>query len=370
MTMPTFAISLQTAFFLDHTFYSLTIQDVVQETHDTVTLVFEPSASFPKDYKAGQFLTIRSIMNGQDVRRAYSLASSPSADKNMAISIKRVKDGEMSNWLADYARAGMSLEVMPPLGNFVFQPHPTQRRWFMLYAAGSGITPIFSILKTILTLEPQSFVSLLYGNRHENDIIYRDQLAQWVLRYPSRLKVLHTLTQPSESWFGQTGRITVELIHDTLESLKPITPFEETHVYMCGPAGMMDEVTEVAANQGVKKSNIHRESFTSSLDEASKEAAIEEFKITNRSVTIHLDGDVFEVQVLPKTTILEAALEVGVDMPYSCQSGLCTACRGKCVSGKVHMDEREGLLDEEIEEGYILTCVGHPLTDDVVIEMG
>lgn len=355
---------------MDHHFYPLRIQQVIHETYDTISLVFAPHPAFPTDYLAGQFLTLLATINGESVRRAYSLCSSPSADKELAVSIKKVDGGEMSTWLLEKAQPGMTIEVMPPVGNFVYQPHFTKRRWFMLYAAGSGITPIFSILKTILTTEPQSFVSLMFGNRTEANIIYKEALHALLLRFPSRLKVLHTLSKPDSNWFGHTGRISVDLIHDTLESLKPVTPFEETHVYMCGPVGMMDEVVEVALKQGVPKANIHRESFTSSIDEAAKVAVIEELKIVDQTITIYLDGKTFQVEVSPKTTILDAALDQGVDMPYSCQSGLCTACRGKCLSGKVHMDERDGLLDEEIEEGYVLTCVGHPLTADVVIEMG
>jgi ring-1,2-phenylacetyl-CoA epoxidase subunit PaaE len=132
---------------------------------------------------------------------------------------------------------------------------------------------------------------------------------------------------------------------------------------------MMDTVSQVTQAQGVKKENIHRESFTSSVDELAKASAVETMKITERNIQINLEGKNYKLTVGPKTTILDAALDADIDMPYSCQSGLCTACRGKCLSGKVHMDEREGLSDEEIEEGYVLTCVGHPLTDDVVIEI-
>ena len=355
---------------MDHHFYPLRIQDVIKETPDTISLVFEPHPAFPNDYLAGQFLTLLATVNGKSIRRAYSLCSSPSADPALSVSIKKVDGGEMSTWLLENAQPGFSIEAMPPVGNFVYHPHTSKRRWFMLYAAGSGITPIFSILKTILTTEPQSFVSLMFGNRTEADIIYKDVLKDWQLRYPARLKVLHTLSKPDANWFGSTGRISVDLIHDTLESLKPVTPFEETNVFMCGPVAMMDELVEVALNQGVPKSNVHRESFTSSIDEASKEAKIEELKIVDQTITLLLDGKTYQVKVSAKSTILDSALDQDVDMPYSCQSGLCTACRGKCVSGKVHMDERDGLMDEEIEEGYVLTCVGHPLTSDVVIEMG
>ena len=354
---------------MDSHFYSVKVDEVINETSDTVSLFFSPHPSLSSDYLAGQFLTLRANFEGESVRRAYSLCSSPASDKRLAVSIKKVEGGKMSSWILENVKPGFELEVMPAIGNFVFKPHATKKRWFMLYAAGSGITPIFSILKTILTTEPQSFVSLMYGSRTEADIIYRSQLEQWLVRFPSRLKVLHTLSQPGPTWFGERGRIDEELIMHTLEHLKPVTPFEESQVFMCGPQSMMDVIESVVHAQGVKKDHIHRESFTSSVDELAKNAATVAFHIMERTVQINLEGKSYQVKVGPKATILDSALDMDIDMPYSCQSGLCTACRGRCISGKIHMDEREGLSDEEIEEGYVLTCVGHPLTDDVVIEM-
>jgi ring-1,2-phenylacetyl-CoA epoxidase subunit PaaE len=354
---------------MDHHFYSLQIEEVRQETADTISLIFAPHPSFSSDYLAGQFLTLKAQINGESVRRAYSLCSSPVSDKRLAVSVKKVDGGKMSNWILENAKVGFSIEAMPPIGNFIFQTHASKKRWFMLYAAGSGITPVYSILKTILSTEPQSFVSLMYGSRTQEDIIFKNDLDNWVTKFPSRLKVLHTLSQPGMDWYGERGRIDEELIMHTLEHLKPVTPFEDTVVFMCGPQAMMDTVSQVTQAQGVKKENIHRESFTSSVDELAKASAVETMKITERNIQINLEGKNYKLTVGPKTTILDAALDADIDMPYSCQSGLCTACRGKCLSGKVHMDEREGLSDEEIEEGYVLTCVGHPLTDDVVIEI-
>jgi len=355
---------------MDHHFYSLTVDEVRQETLDTVSLVFIPHPSFSNNYLSGQFLTLKADIGGESVRRAYSLCSSPVVDHRLAVSIKKVEGGKMSNWILENAKPGFSIEAMPPIGNFIFQLHVSKKRWFMLYAAGSGITPIFSILKSILISEPQSFVSLMYGSRTLADIIFKDELDQLLVKHPAKLKVLHTLSQPGLDWYGERGRIDEELIMHTLEHLKPVTPFEDTIVFMCGPQSMMDIVSEVTQAQGVKKENIHRESFTSSVDELAKATAIETMHIIERTIQINLEGKSYKVPVGPKTTILDAALDADIDMPYSCQSGLCTACRGKCVSGKVHMDEREGLSDEEIEDGYVLTCVGHPLTEDVVIEMG
>jgi len=354
---------------MDHHFYSLRVEEIRQESLDSISVIFESNEHF-KEYLAGQFLTLKSEINGESIRRAYSLCSSPVANEPVAVTIKHVPGGKMSEWISSNLKPGSRMEVMPPVGNFVFRPHAQKKRWFMLFAAGSGITPVFSMIKTILLSEPQSYVSLLFGNRTEEDIIYRKTLQELSDKYPSRFKVIHTLTQPSGSWFGETGRIDEELIMHTLSLLKPVSPFEETQVFMCGPHGMMDIAAKVALEQGVKKENIHRESFTSSIDEASKEEAVATFEMKDQKVQINLDGKTYSVQVQKGVSILDAALDNNIDMPYSCQSGLCTACRGKCTSGKVHMDEREGLSDEEIEEGYVLTCVGHPLTDDVVLEMG
>jgi ring-1,2-phenylacetyl-CoA epoxidase subunit PaaE len=354
---------------MDHQFYSLRVVEVRQESPDSVSLVFENHSQF-NHYLSGQFLTIKANIEGEYIRRAYSLCSSPVAGEPLAVTVKKVTGGKMSSWIYDKVKGGSMLEVMPPIGNFVFRPHSSKKRWFMLYAAGSGITPVYSMLKSILISEPQSFVSLLFGNRTTQDIMYKDSLQTLCDKYPSRFKVVHCLSQPDENWFGERGRIDEELIMHTLEYLKPVSPFEETLVYMCGPVQMMDVASVVVEQQGVKKENIHRESFTASIDKAAIEASVEELEIRDRTIEVQLDGKSFQVLVSRGKTILDAALDKDLDMPYSCQSGLCTACRGKCLVGKVHMDEREGLSDEEIEEGYVLTCVGHPLTDGVVIEMG
>ena len=277
----------------------------------------------------------------------------------------------MSNWACTEIHAGMELQLMPALGNFVFQPHASKKRWFMLFAAGSGITPVFSILKTILASEPQSFVSLLYGNRSQEDIIYRNELQRLVDAHPSRLKVIHVLSQPQAGWFGEIGRIDESKIMQLIEDLKPVSPFEETQVFMCGPAAMMDAITPALLSQGVKADCLHREKFTRPLEDILSEAQPEpEDSGTHSKLRILLDGKWHEFEASRKETILDAALHHGLDMPYSCQSGLCTACRGMCKKGKVRMDETEGLSDEELQEGYVLTCVGHAASAEVEIEIG
>lgn len=354
---------------MDHSFYKLKVEAVSKETPDAVSIRFEKHPAFAQ-YKAGQFITLRILQDGKEVRRAYSLCSSPLENDGPAISVKEIPGGKMSPFLVHQVRVGDELELMPPIGNFVYQPHLSTRRWFVLFAAGSGITPLFSILKTILMSEPQSFVSLLYGSRKEEDIFYKQAWQDLVKRYPSRLKVIHTLSQPSENWFGETGRISENLIGQIIEDLKPVTPFAETRVYTCGPAEMMDEVQRVCQTQGVPADKIFRESFSADLDEATRKAIEEQGEVDESQVEILLDGDWHQLVVPRGKTILDAALDEGLDMPYSCQSGICTACRALCKEGKVAMEEREGLSDEEIEEGYVLTCVGHAQSARLKLEVG
>jgi ring-1,2-phenylacetyl-CoA epoxidase subunit PaaE len=274
---------------MDHHFYELNIKELRRETPDAVSLVFEKHPAFA-EYLAGQFLTLKMKLGGEEIRRAYSLCSSPLAGESPTVTVKKVDGGKMSTFLVDQLSEGQKLEVMPPIGNFVFRPHLTKKRWFMLFAAGSGITPLFSILKTVLLSEPQSYVSLLFGSRNESSILYHKELEEWVRRYPSRLKVVHTLSQPSSDWFGETGRIDEPCIMQHLEYLKPVSPFDETCVYMCGPQAMMDEVTKIVHTQGVTRDHIFRESFTSGIDEATKQAVAETLEIKDRQVEIRLNG--------------------------------------------------------------------------------
>lgn len=354
---------------MDHHFYSLRVKEVRQETPDSLSLVFDSHPAF-RNYLAGQFLTLKAVIGQEEVRRAYSICSSPAMDEEIAITIKRVEGGKMSNWVLRQVVPGMMLDLMPPLGNFVFQPHSSKKRWFMLFAAGSGITPVFSILKTVLASEPQSFVSLLYGNRSQDDIIYRSELQKLADAHPARLRVIHVLSRPSEGWFGETGRIDEHKIMQLIEDLKPVSPFEETQVYMCGPAAMMDTITPVLLSQGVKQDCLHREKFSRTTEELLRDHQADDGdEGLNARIRILLNGKWHEFEAPKKTSILDAALDHGLDMPYSCQSGLCTACRGKCLKGKVRLEESDGLSDEELKEGYVLTCVGHAVTSEVEIEI-
>lgn len=351
-------------------YYDLRVKEIIRETKDAISIVFEQPASGNIEYKSGQFLTLIAPIQGKEVRRAYSLCSSPFVDKDLAVTVKRVESGLMSNWLADTLKVGDTLKVMEPMGQFTTEYRPNNKRHIVMFAGGSGITPMISIIKSILSQEPESIVSLIYCNRDIDSIIFRDALEKWQTTYEGRLHVIHILDNAPMNWQGYSGLLNKDMLTKLFERI-PDWGIEKTTYLMCGPEGMMKNVASLLAEYQIPQEKIFKESFvqgTIDKEQEKEEAASGEWKA--REVTIRYDGEEYKILVEPHKSILETALDQGIDLPYSCQSGLCTACRGKALSGKVKLDEEEGLSQSERDEGYVLICVGHPLTDDVVIEIG
>jgi ring-1,2-phenylacetyl-CoA epoxidase subunit PaaE len=359
---------------MSNSYHTLKIADITRETSDAVTLHFEQPQNQTINYKPGQFLTLIIPFEGKKERRSYSLSSIPH-ENTLSVTIKRVPGGKVSNYLLDNATVGQEIEIMEPLGNFCITCDAAETRNVILLGAGSGITPLMSILKGVLREEPNSKVTLLYGNRDENSVIFKDQLEQLRAENPDRLQIAYIYSQPKQNC-EYRGRMNQSLMIKILERLQ-LSRISNGLYFMCGPEGMMDEVKKALSVLHVPSDKVFRESFVSSKltgepdsNEHGNVSATDEDEITTQTVTIIYEGSEYSVTVNPDQTILEAALDQDVDLPYSCQAGLCTACRGKCLSGKVHLDEREGLSDAELDEGYVLNCVGHPLTSDVVIEIG
>lgn len=353
-------------------YLQLRVREIVQETDDAVSIVFEQPEPKIK-YKPGQYLTLSPVIGGKKIRRAYSLCSSPLTDAYPAVTVKRVEGGLVSNYLNNTLKPGDTLEVMSPLGNFVVEPEEGRNRHLILIGGGSGITPLLSIAKSILFAEPESQISLIYANRNEHSIIFHQQLQELEKTYANRFRITHVLDQAPVSWECPTGLLKPEMLKQLLEQLPRSAP-EQTEYYLCGPEGMMENVLKTFQELQIPKERVHKESFLPGTAQkipggADPVAAAGDDVLQARMVTIILDGEEYKFMVNPEKTILETGLEQDIDMPYSCQSGLCTACRGKCLSGKVKLDESDGLSDGELEEGYVLPCVGHPLTDDVVIEI-
>jgi ring-1,2-phenylacetyl-CoA epoxidase subunit PaaE len=349
-------------------FFHLQVKEVVQETADSITIHFWHPLNEVIKYKAGQFITIIANIDGKKVRRSYSMSSSPTADTAIAVTIKRVAGGLVSNWLNDNVKAGDFLEIIEPMGNFYIEPDFNKQRHIVLFAAGSGVTPLMAIAKTILKSEPNSKVSLIYGNRNEQSIIFKNAIVGLESQFRGRFEVIHVLSKPSETWVGGFGHINQA---QTVYYTKQLgVDYDEAEFFLCGPTGMMDEVIKSLQMFKVPSSRINKENFNAPMVEDDESPAADtDSSLSAQTVKVIYDGDehVFEVQ--PHQTILEAALELDIDLPYSCQAGMCTACLGKCVEGKVKLDEEDGLTEKEIKNGMILTCVAHPLTAGVVIEI-
>ena len=350
-------------------YFDLTVKDIVHETKEAITIVFEQPAK-KINYKSGQFLTLIVPMSGKDVRRAYSLCSSPFVDQDLAVTVKRVDNGLMSNWLPENLKVGAKVKIMEPMGQFTTEFKKENKRHLIMFAGGSGITPMMSIIKSTLTQEPESICSLIYCNRDIDSIIFKNTLDTMQTTWEGRLHVIHILDNAPMNWQGYSGLLNHDMLTKLFERI-PNWGIEKSTYLMCGPEGMMKNAETLLAEQHIPKEKTFKESFVQgTIDKDVKKEAAPVAENKAREVTIRYDGQEYKVMVEPNRAILETALDQGIDLPYSCQSGLCTACRGKAISGKVKLDEEEGLSQSERNEGYVLTCVGHPLTDDVVIEIG
>lgn len=351
----------------DDRYIRLKVKEVRRETSDAVSLIFQPPAE-GLAYEPGQFLTLIMTIDGKKVRRAYSLCSTPFLNEDPAVTVKQVEGGIMSTYINKHLKAGGSIEAMKAMGQFVTSYDPSRKRHLILFAGGSGITPLISIAQSALLRESSSIVSLVYCNRDVSSIIFRDKLDILKEKYEGRLRVVHVLEQPPQEWQEYSGRLDEQKISSIIDEL-PQLSLTETEFFTCGPEPMMDIVFASLRQLGFPEDQIKKESFSTSESSPSFVVSAEE-KAEAKPVKIILNGEEHTFDVPANKTILETGLGLDIDMPYSCQSGLCTACRGKLLSGEVKMDEDDGLTEAEKQEGYVLCCVGHPLTDDVVIEIG
>lgn len=373
-------------------YLELTVRSVIKETADAITIVFEPpEGGLP--YQAGQFLTLILPVDGEEVRRSYSLCTSPAVDPYPSVTVKRVASGKVSNYLNDTLKSGDTVRMLAPMGTFTTPIDPANQRHLVMLGGGSGITPLMGLLKSVLHQEPQSKVSLIYANRDPSSIIFRQQLETLTQQHPDRFYVVHVLEDSGDYTEALEGRVTAERLPELLSDL----PFQasSTEYFLCGPQGMMENVRKALKNLDVPPHLIHKESFVTRKSAEASEDTVEEAASKDggqtatwdsestpgayqtsqatvteaHEVTIRYEGETYNFTVESESTILETALALDIDLPYSCQSGLCTACMGKCTSGRMKLDEEDSLTEEDLKEGYVLTCVGHPLTSDVVIEI-
>ena len=335
-------------------FYSLNIKEIIRETQEAVSLSFEVPDNLKEmfSFKAGQYITIKTNIEGKEVRRAYSLCSAPNANE-YKVTVKEVKGGTFSVLANNKLKAGDVLDVHPPEGKFIFEPS-NSRHNYAAFVAGSGITPVLSIIKTVLTEESQSKFILVYGNKTPDDTIFFKELLKLQLAYPERLFIefVYSRTQEENAHFG---RIETSTVNYVLKNKFDELDFEK--FYLCGPELMINSVSEVLLKNGIDKEKILFELFTSN-DSGEIEADLE----GKTKLSILVDDEETTFSMDKKGTVLDAALEHDLDVPYSCQGGICSSCIARIIEGKAEMAKNQILTDSEIEEGLILTCQAHPTT--------
>jgi ring-1,2-phenylacetyl-CoA epoxidase subunit PaaE len=365
---------------MSHHFFPLQVKAIIPETEQVASIVFEVPEDLKETfrYKAGQYITVRFKIGDHDVRRSYSMSSAP-FEKDLQVTVKRVEGGLVSNYILDKIEVGSIVEVMPPQGRFTAKIDDENRKTYYLFGAGSGITPLMSLIKTILEEEAQSTVFLLYGNREEEGIIFKEQLKKLEEKYAGQLVVEHTLSQPRKekssgistffsksktNWRGLTGRIDHRQITRFLDEHPK--RYDDSSYYICGPGKMIDSVEATLLGQGIEQKRIHSERFLTAT-ESTLGNTTTTTKDSGKSVIIHLDGEEIELMVANGKTVLQALIDARYEPPYSCRSGSCAACMGKVIQGEVKMDACFALDDDEIANGYILTCQSHPVSDKVEI---
>ena len=342
-------------------FYPLKIKEIIRETSQAVSLSFDIPENLKEEFKfkAGQYITIKYDAENGEVRRAYSLCSAP-ASEDFKVTVKEVEGGSFSVIANNKLTAGDILEVHPPEGKFVFEPGNSAKD-YAAFAAGSGITPVLSIIKSVLEQEPESRFVLTYGNKSVDDTIFFKELLELQSKFPERLFVEFIYSRTREE-NAQFGRIETSTVNYILKNKFKDHNFET--FYLCGPKEMIDHVTEVLKKNEVRDEQIKFELFTST----SEEKVIEGDTDGKTSVTIVVDDEEYSFSMDRKDVVLDVALEEDIDVPYSCQGGICSSCMARITEGKAEMSKNQILTDAEIEEGFILTCQAHPTTSTLKVD--
>jgi ring-1,2-phenylacetyl-CoA epoxidase subunit PaaE len=348
-------------------FHRLAVNDLRRGTR-RVSLTFAIPAELSGDYSfaPGQYLTVRTTMDGEEVRRSYSICSGPD-DGELRIAVKKVDGGAFSSWAADELKAGDELDVMTPTGRFGVTHAPDETRVYAGFAAGSGITPILSIVKGVLAREPNSRFFLFYGNRSTGGMLFREALEELKDRFMARFSVFHVISGEEQDIPILHGRLDGEKVRVLLRSLVPAASVD--HVFICGPSGMSEEIEVTCRAIGIGEERIHVERFVSEFGGKPRAKKVIAASAPAKALaSLVIDGKRREVPVAEDESILDAALRAGMDLPFACKGGMCSTCRAKLVEGEAQMEVNYSLEPWELKAGFILTCQARPVSDKVVVD--
>lgn len=346
-------------------FHSLKIAELRRETADAVSLRFEVPAALAEDYRfvQGQHLTLKARVGDEELRRSYSICAGVN-DGELRVAIKKVAGGRFSTWANGGIQVGDVLEVMTPEGRFHTPLDPAQARHYVAFAAGSGITPILSLIKTTLAAEPQSRFTLVYGNRRQASVMFAEALEDLKNRYLARFTLYNLFSREEQEVPLFNGRLDAAKVAAFMDTLLPADTIDEA--FICGPGAMIDEVEAALLGAGLSAEHIHLERF--GVPDAAPAHHVEAGDAPQATIVVVADGLRREMEFhASDPSILDVALRAGMDLPYSCKGGVCCTCRAKVVEGKVRMDKNYTLEQPDVDAGYVLTCQAHPLTERVVI---
>ncbi len=348
-------------------FHTIKVEQIRPETTDAVSLRF----AIPKDlepaytFNAGQYLTLRATIDGEDMRRSYSICSAPH-ENELRIAVKRVDDGKFSTWVNTHLRPGDTIEVMTPTGRFGLTT-PKDHRLHIAFAAGSGITPILSIIRTVMAREPNSRFILYYGSRTVADILFRETLEDLKDQHLNRLSVFHVLSREQQDLPILNGHLDAEKAPKLLRAMAPIADIDEA--YLCGPEAMIETLSTTLETLGLNPTHIHAERFVSAHGGAPRPPQpIETTAPPAHRATIIADGKRRDIPIAKNEAILDAALRAGLDLPFACKGGMCSTCRARLTEGTATMELNYSLEPWELEQGFILTCQARPTTAQVTVD--
>lgn len=358
---------------LSNEFYPLRVKDLHKDTENAVVVTFDVPAEHAEKFTfiQGQYLTLNQQIDGEEVRRSYSICAGLD-DGELRVAIKHVEGGVFSSWANEQLKAGDTLDVMPPRGDFYTSIEPEQARNYLCICAGSGITPVLSIIKTVLAREPQSTVTLLYGNQRTNTMMFRHELSFLKNAYMGRFHWINIFSREPQEVDLLSGHLDNRKGGALNQRLINIRGFDE--FFLCGPEAMISEVSRGLRGEDIDEANIHYELFAASAENARKaierhHARAKEYKGMVSDVSILSDGREYAFQLSTDgENILDAGLRNGVDLPFSCKGGVCATCKARLLEGEVDMDLSQALRPEEIENGYILTCQSHPISKKITVD--